>query len=417
MVNLTDKLRFKMDLNTDDELEDATAEEKDWDFRYGRTAYSFANQFISVRDTGIVDTVYGGLNAVSQIKPTWMYNADYFKSYTDIAVVDEFMAEFQRKGQMNIRIDSADAKALLRRDLVAGREAYNTDTVMAIVANDGHGGLTTKFIDLYINFQPQFTTVALLNAVEGQEYNPKMDSIRGVQIFDANSDQLHRYELIYEGDPRVEIALDPSFPDETTITLTADQKATPAWLQINPVSGTLYGTPTTIRELTDTLARVTVLVTDEDGLVNIQTFDMKVETGNCPPDILVAPIMDCLVRGQAVEEELTITDRDLIRTGTGNLEELSFQIVYPTDGLTIDPMTIAGGLTSDTVRVRLINTGTGFDYVDGDLVDNRLPVKIVITDRSGLKDSIEFNIRVSDVVDFTSTISITNSDNSTKSLI
>ena len=38
-ANLTDKLRFKVDINTDDELQDKTAEDKGWDFRYGRTAF------------------------------------------------------------------------------------------------------------------------------------------------------------------------------------------------------------------------------------------------------------------------------------------------------------------------------------------------------------------------------------------
>jgi hypothetical protein len=88
LVNLTDKLRFKMDINTDDELEDLAASlEGDilpqyvWDFRYGRTNYSFANVAISGDDTVIIDTLFDYRNPdnngnnlygsiISQLRPS-----------------------------------------------------------------------------------------------------------------------------------------------------------------------------------------------------------------------------------------------------------------------------------------------------------------------------------------------------------
>jgi len=65
-ANLTNKLRFQVDFNTDDELEDLAAETLDprgWDFRYGKTAYGFMNIAIRNRDwwnnpgdTAVIDT-------------------------------------------------------------------------------------------------------------------------------------------------------------------------------------------------------------------------------------------------------------------------------------------------------------------------------------------------------------------------
>jgi hypothetical protein len=58
VANLTDSLRFMIDVNTDDEFEDRAAVDQTryivqrfgpWDFRYGKTAYGFMST--SVRDT------------------------------------------------------------------------------------------------------------------------------------------------------------------------------------------------------------------------------------------------------------------------------------------------------------------------------------------------------------------------------
>ncbi len=80
IANLTDKLRFQIDLNTDDELEDSWA--LNWNYPYGRTSYGFAN--ISLRpndDTTAIDTTnYSGdqfgqggpARLITQIKPAWM---------------------------------------------------------------------------------------------------------------------------------------------------------------------------------------------------------------------------------------------------------------------------------------------------------------------------------------------------------
>jgi predicted outer membrane repeat protein len=418
LVNLTDKLRFQMDLNTDDELEDSTAIAKGWAFPYGRTAYSFANLAISGgkdndgADTIIVDTLYGNkdpFRIISQLKPNWLQEQYHFQ-YADYTMPDVGLIELQRSGMMNIRIDSAIAKTLLLREQVAGRTAYNTDTVMAIVANDGHGGLSTKFIDLYINFQPLFITASLPAATEGEEYNMKRDSIRAIKIFDANPDQAHHFELIYSDDPRTEIYLDPSFKDETTIQLTADMKRTPSWLKIEPNSGVLYGITDVIRNFEDTIAKVTVLVTDEDGLVNIETYDMPVNFGNQPPIISIMPMLDCLTEGEIVDQPFTVSDRDLIRlSASGNVEELTLEVIDPPNGeLRVVPDKITGGIANDSVTVYLRTTDPAGLHIPQSSTNNRMTITILVTDKAGKTATVTFDVRVSLDVDFISQLTVSN---------
>jgi hypothetical protein len=151
---------------------------------------------------------------------------EYFKDYADHTTDAWAMRDFGRYCQMNLRIPFVDAENLLRRREVENSRQYNTDTTMAIVCNDGHGGTSIKFVDLYINFQPEFLTTSIPDAIEGQVYNPKRDSIIAVRIFDANRDQRHTFQLIYDNYPLNEIPLDPSFPVETMMDI-RDMKTTP----------------------------------------------------------------------------------------------------------------------------------------------------------------------------------------------
>jgi predicted outer membrane repeat protein len=420
LVNLTDKLRFRMDLNTDDELEDLAAEEaiNPWDFRYGRTAYSFANVAISGGDTLVMDTVTGNVDTllnidkVSQLKPNWM-QWQYFMLYNDYQTTDASLIDFQRRGQINIRIDAIVADSLLLRRDVALSQQYNTDTVVAIVANDGHGGSSTKFVDLYINFQPRFITEELLPAIEGEEYNMKRDIVKSIRIFDANKDQRHRFELIYDTtNVSAYNAYDRSFVEETLINWTAIDPKTPYWLKINPESGVLYGVPALIKNMEDTNAKVTILVEDEDGLLNIHTYDLKVEIGNAPPKFLVAPIVDCLIEGQQIEEDIVAFDRDLLRDGVDK-EQLVFSVINPPT-LIVEPETIDGQLTNDTVTVKLKNIDPNGLVIDWNVVvDGRIEVCIVVKDKGGntgfKSDTLCFDIRVSEEVTFLSQLSVTNS--------
>jgi hypothetical protein len=185
-------------------------------------------------------------------------------------------------------------------------------------------------------------------------------------------------------------------------------------LQINPQSGVLFGIPPIIKDLNDTNATVAVMVTDEDGLSNIKSFTLRIKDVNSAPSFAVAPIMNCFVSGDTVNEKLVVSDRDLVRTG-GTLEQLTITVVKPA-GLTVTPPTINGGIDSSAVTVNLVHTGAGLTYSQSDLVNGRLQVIIRVTDRAGLSDELEFYIRVSDPVTFLSDLHITNSLNHTQKL-
>jgi len=69
IANLTDKLRFQVDFNTDDEQEDSWA--INWTFPYGKTAYGFANttNYPMDDDIIVVDTVdASGTSSIIQTK-------------------------------------------------------------------------------------------------------------------------------------------------------------------------------------------------------------------------------------------------------------------------------------------------------------------------------------------------------------
>ena len=426
IANLTDKLRFKVDINTDDELQDATAEEKGWDFRFGRTAYSFANLANNGGEIVIVDTLTNktGVNIISQMKPIWMSN-NYFMTYDDYRVADPSLVDFQVRGQMNIRIDRREALDLLKYEVLNSpdREVYNTDTVFCLVANDGHGGLSTKLYDVYINFQPTIVTETLPEATETIDYNPSLLDTVGarIAIYDPNADQKHEFELLYPGVPVALnegsdiLYIDPFFKDEMTPIDLSSMKTTPTWLKIDKESGILYGKPDLVKDLNNKEVTVTVLVRDEDGLFAIKQLKLLVNTKNVQPSIAVAPILDCLVSGQDINEDVIVYDRDLLRDGDASkLETLTLTVEYPTS-LTIVPSTITGPLTSDSVIVKLTSNGP-FTFDPADVIDGRIDVAIKVVDKAGASATLVFKIRVSDDVDFLSNVIVINARNSSKVL-
>lgn len=412
IATLTDQLRFKIDINTDDELEDATAEAKDWDFRYGRSAYSFGNLGITAGGEDVlVDTliINNDVNLVSQLKPSWMNNYEYFRKYDDIGQQDIGLAEFQKMGTMNIRIPRADALVLLlssNPNLPTDRVVYNTDTVMAIVANDGHSGKSTQFYDLYINFQPEFVTTALVDAEEGVEYNLELsDMTKAILIYDANADQKHTFELVYRDDTRTDLAIDPFFVGEVPPINLAPYKTTPDWLKINSHTGMLYGVPEVV-DIADTEVQVSVIVTDEYGLSNIKQFDLTVKLNNQPPRIVNLPVIECLVSGQQIEEEFVVSDRDLLRTGA-DPEELTLTVNADGSNFEIVPSTITGPTTKEEVVVKIRSNGP-FTYLPGSLVNGMLPIVITVKDKSEAEETVTIYAHISDPVTFLSTINVRN---------
>jgi predicted outer membrane repeat protein len=262
IASLTDKLRMQADFNTDDEAEDLGAQKKNWDFRYGKSSYGFWN--IARVGGSVIDSV--NLEEITQTRPIWMANK-YNKKYNDELTNDAYLEDFTNSGKINIRIPAEEAYKLLNiKD--NKNKAMNLDTMFSVTINDGHTGLTTMPVNVYVNVAPKILdlsngTGVLPEATEDVEYNPGLiDSTRMIKIFDPNFDQDHRFELVYKNDVRNRIPIDPCF-SEAGYNDISDKKTTPNWLKINPVSGLLYGKPTVNDDIVEGgTAKVTVLVWD-----------------------------------------------------------------------------------------------------------------------------------------------------------
>lgn len=417
-ANLTDKLRFQIDINTDDEAEDLWAErEHGWDFRYGRTAYGFQNYIISGGDTVLIDSTTisnedGEFNTyIGQSRPTWMSD-QYMYRYDDETTLDEFAADFTTFGQLNYRIDRVDAITLLT-PLDVWNDALNTDTTFTVVVNDGHGGRTNVNFDVFINVAPEIRTNELPPAKEGRDYNTGLtDTIdnpntRTIEVFDPNFDQTHTYELIYEG--RGDIPKDPCYEDAGFWREGIDYGSagfTPAWLKINEESGKLYGTP----RVTDARKneRVIVLVTDEDGLPALKEFDLFVDSTSHRPFFAEIPDVECIDPATSQSFTVNVSDFDLLRDPEGDIEEvLTITVVNPAQGITVTPSQIFGHtVTSDTVELTLTTSET-IANVPRD-PDGRITVTLRVVDGSGNEAFKSYRFRLSDDTYFVAPITVTN---------
>jgi predicted outer membrane repeat protein len=403
VANVTDSLRFMLDVNTDDEFEDAAAVDANravvqkygaWDFRYGKTSYGFLSTTIA-QNPG--DTT---LDEVMVTRPSWM--APQYMRTWDNGAADPFAEDFTSKGQLNIRVDRATAEALLRPyNQVSGD--MNTDTLMTVVANDGHGGINYYTRNVFVNMQPKITTAALPDAFEDVDYNVALlDSSRRITVYDPNFGQAHDFELIYIDENRTEIAVDPYFPEAGSIALDASKKTTPKWLKIDRVSGLLYGTPrVTDLPNADTTVLVTILVTDKGGLNDIVTVPLRINFRNHDPKLFSSPLVKCIEIGKPYSDTIKVTDIDLARKQAAN-EELTFVVLEPTGSWTFTPEKLSSPI-ADTQTVVLSNPAFNATPVNG-----RVTIKIVVTDKEGAKDTLVYSVAVSAETRFTSTIRVEN---------
>ena len=414
-ANVTDKLRFQIDINTDDEIEDAyAASEHGWDFRYGRTAYGFMNKIISAGDTVVIDTVTisnedGGTDTfIDQERPIWMADK-YLYRYDDETTKDALAADFTTFGKLNFRIDRAEVETLLE-PLNRQNEEYNTDTAFVFVVNDGHGGRIEQKLEVFVNFAPTITTQSLDNAVEGFDYNYQLlDTARGIKVKDPNFHQEHTYELIYSG--RGDIAKDPCYAEAGVWaeTFYGADGYTPAWLKINPESGILYGTPEVGDALKD--EKVIVLVTDEDGLPDLKIFDLRVEASNRGPVLALAPDVDCIDPNSSLNTDnfIYVVDKDFERDPSVTPQEkVTLVVEQPASGVELDQYILDGAtIDNDSVKVNLIFTADIANVpVDA---DGRITVQIKATDAEGETTIMRFRLKLSDPTYFTAPVTVTNS--------
>jgi type IX secretion system substrate protein len=437
-ANLTNKLRFQVDFNTDDELEDSWANEY-WDFRYGKTTYGFLNRAmrsndaagdgeedITLEDVEIDELNYGGVELIVQSRPIWLDN-QFLYQYDSDTEVDEFGVDFSSKGQLNVRIDRDVALDII--DPVKefpGQDpvAKNTDTSFYVVVNDGHGMINSKKVEVYINVEPMIITESLPDAIEGTDYNPELlDSLRMIRFFDANINQDHNFELVYSDDYYTDPAdilpdslpRDPCFPDAdpTNIWDITNLKTTPAWLKINKESGLLYGTPL----VTDAPKneKVTVICRDEDGLMHVVSFDLFVDSVNHAPRIWTKAENDCIDAGSEYTDTLYLADHDIFRTGlidgTVVTDTLTITVLEPA-GLTVETSPIYGPLSADDEdlenKLKVILRGENFDTSIAD-ANGRITIRIEVKDAVGNTYILVYSVKVSDKVDFACPIKVENS--------
>jgi hypothetical protein len=434
IANLTDKLRFKVDFNTDDEWEDYWAENfhvrldtrlnqnpvrGGWDFRYGKTAYGFMNVAIRLDDTTVIDTtVYDkdmdGLDddmVIEQSRPEWMadrflhqYPEKFDNNNVQIDPDPDPNGEYLTSwAQINIRVHGDTARRLLTPpNQINGK--MNLDTVFTLVVNDGHGGLNYMPVPVYINVAPTILTTSLPAAKEDYDYNPQLlDSSRMIKVFDPNFDQTHKFELIYANDQRTSIPKDACFPEAGSWDLTG-LKTTPEWLKINAESGLLYGKPG-IKDAPRN-EKVTVLVTDQYNLTDLKVLDLRVDSTNHLPQLFAAPNVRCVDINKPYVDTLWVKDRDLMRgRQTGDpTETLTFRVIEPLSGLTISPTTISGIRTNDTVKI--VISSSSFNVPPDP--DGKVTIKVEVTDASGMKDTLIYRLQLSEATDFISCLDIRN---------
>jgi hypothetical protein len=416
IANLTDKLRFQFDLNTDDEIEDKYAEDNhDWKFPYGRTAYGFATT--SVRpmegDTSVIDTVwYDGDQfgqdkegqVIIQTKPAWMSYAN-MHMYGKDNDPDKFASDFTTYGRLNIRVPRAQVLPYLTPS-ANNNNAMNTDTMFVVAVNDGHAGISYKRLDLFVNFQPQILTAALPDAVEGSEYNPQlMDSSKQIKFYDPNFGQKHRFQLIYTDDSRASIAIDDCFSDAGTYDLAA-VKTTPKWLKINRETGLLYGTPG-VKDAPATIT-VTVVIEDENGLRHLKQVPMKVVPVNHDPKLAAVPAVKCVDFDSKYEDYIKVKDLDLYRNNSD--ESLTLKLLdgrnnpITADLLDFEPKVITGNGTADSVMVRIFTN----NFKLNPEADGKITIKVVVTDKAGKTAELIYRLQISLETDFICNINIKN---------
>lgn len=384
IANVTDKLRFQADFNTDDEMEDFFAEELGWQFPYGRTNYS------------LID------------KPNWLSN-QYLNKYDSDTEADLFAVDLTTYGKLNVRIPASEALQLLKPINQYNGYLVN-DTVFTILAEDGHAGLTSLDVKLFINYAPDIITQSLPDAKEDLDYNPGLlDSTKMIVVFDANFGQEHKFELVYDDYPYDQIDKDPCYPEAGVWDLSG-LKTTPKWLKINETSGLLYGTPSITDAPKD--EQVTVVVWDiidgETRIPVVKTFNLLVDSTNHPPMFISSPSVQCIDYGKPYEDFIVVSDRDLLRADIEGrtAEELTVTVLQPTSGL--NAQFIDGGGTSqqdeeyDTIRVWTDNFDIPRDS------DGKITIKIEVKDKANNKVTLIYRLKMSDVTNFVATLKVEN---------
>ena len=422
----TDKLRFNYDLNTDDEKEDNDVVSEGWDFRYGRTTYSFV--FTDILNLRGGDTVLGD---VRETRPVWL--SDQY--LLDANQAADNGATLLQTGELVIRIDSTETNTILRNPAQANN-TYNLDSVFTIVANDGHTGQNQFDFNVLVNAQPRLQPNAtgqfvLPNAKEDFDYNRTLlDLTRAVRALDLNRDQRMYYWLVYRDDALNDAIFVNGFTNEdengntvpntaanafvrrdtcyTEAGLLTAPKTTPSWLKINEISGVLYGTP----GLNDApiLDSITVVVEDEYGLRDVRRYALQVDSTQHPPDLQGRPPIQCVIVGEEYKDSLCVSDRDLARLAAPDQVTLTARGIVagqPDLAMTVNPSVINGATANPDSCIALsIESGA----IPPNYAGGKMTIEVVATDAAGNTDTLRYEVSVSEAIDFSMAVRVENTN-------
>lgn len=393
-ANLTDSLRYDYDINTDDEIEDSTAEAISiqasidggdpsgtrvrWDFRYGRTSYDF------------------------KVAPLWLQ--DYYTNRATEA------ANFALKGVMNIRMPASEVYPLITPTPQVNNELL-LDTIIAVQADDGHTGKRVQFWRLPINVEPTIITDSLPRAKEDMEYSLNFNDtskLPRIVVTDPNFADYHTFRLVYKGQT------DSVYRDNRYKTgVVAVVGLTPLWLKINPTSGVLYGTPG-VNDAPrsgsvpgcDTIEYVTVVVEDACGLTAWRNLELRVDSAAHPPSFVRGPRTICVRARTQFCDSVLVVDRDLLRICPE--DTLTFVVLEPDSLFTVEPINVGGTLPNDSVWVRICGQFNVDDqYFINEPLDPRF-VAIKVTDLQGNEDTIRYRVNIGDIPSFECAVYVSN---------
>ncbi len=404
---LTDSLRYTLDLNTDDEREDLVAAKETlpgatvgdktlsfpaWDFRYGRTSYSFATE------------------------PFWMVEPRG-GNYVPIDSTDPNFFTF---GIIHVRIDSlssvlgtgAGGPYLL--PVPQNNNQLDLDTVAGVVANDGHTGKTLARWPVTIIFAPTFLTTTLPDAKEGIDYSLNFsdpNAINRILVQNLNPEHNLTYHLIYRDSTENWYRDRPdSVPQPASYTVggspiyvepnvvggqpNAVVGHTPRWISIDPFSGVLTGIPgdTDAPMVAGTPCggdTLTVVVSDGPNsaycVAAWENILFNVDSVNHAPSFVKGPGQICVLNDSPFCITVPVYDPDLLRSPCAAEQlTLSDSNGFPITINGADSTTVTGQLTNDTVSVTICGSFDGSQngyFTNVPIVPEQ--IKIMVIDRDG----------------------------------
>jgi hypothetical protein len=256
--------------------------------------------------------------------------------------IDSSDPNFLRKGIITVRIDSLSAVSgtgaggpyLLPIPQVNNQ--LNLDTVIGVVANDGHTGMTLQTWPVTILYAPTILTTTLPDAKEDVDYSLNFnndDSVKRILVQNLNPGHPYTYHLIYKGNSETWYR---DFPNKVPLPVWQDDKVThnvggapdtivghsPDWISIDPYSGVLTGVPgdTDAPSFAGTCFgpdTLTVVVSDGSNsaycVAAWENIPINVDSTGHAPFFVQGPGQVCVINDSTFCDSISVYDPDLGR--------------------------------------------------------------------------------------------------------